>query len=165
MGYEWAMRKTLLASLMLAAAGCAPANYAYNFDITDPGAKNLTKPGERDLFEDADVRAELLVDATNFQSILLVLTNRTPAPLIVNWGQIGIIGPDRVARNIHPDEGVGPVEPYTRTRVRLIPFELPAVGGAAMSYDNQTFELVVPLVVQGKPRELRLHLMAHAVKL
>ena len=160
-----AAMRTLLASLMLLAAGCAPANYYYNFDITDPGARNLTRPGERDQFDDPDVRLEVLVDATSFEAVLLVMTNRTPEPLIVNWGQISIIGPDRIARGIHPDEGVGPIEPYTKTRVRLIPFELPAVGGAAASFDNQTFELVIPLVVSGKPRELRVHLMAHAVKL
>ena len=38
----------LLAVSLLVASGCAPAKYYYNFDVTDPGAKNLTKPGERD---------------------------------------------------------------------------------------------------------------------
>jgi hypothetical protein len=162
--YDLRMR-TLLATLMLAATGCAPANYYYNFDVTDPGATNLTRPGERDVLEDADVRVEVLVDPTSFQSILLIITNRTPEPLTVNWHLITIIGPDRVARQLRPDEGLGRIDPYTKARARLIPFELPDVGGAASAFDNQTFELVVPMVARGKTRDLRLHLLAHAVKL
>ncbi len=159
------MRLLLLSAAVLVSTACAPANYFYNFDITDPGAKNLTRPGERDFFEEDDLRAEVLVDPTSFQAVLLILTNKTSEPMIVQWGQIGMIGPDRVERPIRPDQAVGPIEPFTRGRARLIPFELPAIGGAAASYDGQTFELVVPLVVRGQPRSLRLHLLAHAVKL
>lgn len=161
----YAGMRMLLATLMLAIAGCAPVNYFYNFDITDVGAKNLTKPGERDVLEDPDVKAELLVDPTSFQAILLILTNRTPEPITVSWHQITVIGPDRVARTLRPDEPVGRIDPYTKARARLIPFELPDVGGAAAAFDNQAFELVVPLVARGKTRDLRIHLLAHAVKL
>ena len=47
--------RMLLAVLLVTSAACVPAKYFYNFDITDPGAKNLTKPGERDMLEDADL--------------------------------------------------------------------------------------------------------------
>jgi len=155
----------LLAVLVVVSAGCAPAKYYYNFDVTDPGAKNLTKPGERDVLEDPDLRAEVLVDPTSFQSILLIITNLTPEPMTVQWHQIAVIGPDRIARPLRPDVGIGRIEPYTKARARLIPFELPDVGNAAEGYDKQPFELVVPLQVRGQPRDFRVHLLAHAVKL
>ena len=155
----------LLAVSLLVASGCAPSKYYYNFDVTDPGAKNLTKPGERDVLEAPDLRAEILVDPTSFQAILLIITNLTPEPMMVQWHQIAVIGPDRIARPLRPDVGVGRIEPYTKQRVRLIPFELPDVGNAAAGYDQQPFELVVPLQVKGQFRDFRVHLLAHAVKL
>jgi len=160
------MQRAVLGALVLGLVGCAPSTYFYNFDITNPGAKNLTKWGERDVFEDPDVKLELLADPASFQSILVILHGRTPEPITVNWGQITVIGPDRVSRGIHPDEGVPmQLDPYTKLRARLIPFELPEIGAAAAAYDQQPFELVIPIVVKGKPRELRVHLTAHAVKL
>ena len=155
----------LLAVLFLVASGCAPSKYYYNFDVTDPGAKNLTKPGERDVLEDPDLRAEILVDPTSFQSILVIITNLTPEPMMLQWQGIAVIGPDRVARSLRPDVRVDRIEPYTKERLRLIPFELPDVGNAAAGYDQQAFELVVPLQVRGQPRDFRVHLLAHAVKL
>jgi hypothetical protein len=158
------MRKLLPIVLLLTA--CAPAHYFYNFDITNPGAKNLTKMGELDVLETPEARIELMVDPANFQSILMIITNRTNEPMMVQWGRIGIIGPDRVERSIHPDDAVGRIEPYTKVRVRLIPFELPAIGPAALGYDNQAFELVVPLTVHNtEQKDLRINLLAHAVKL
>jgi hypothetical protein len=159
------LMRMLLAVLVVAGSSCAPAKYFYNFDVTDPGAKNLTKPGERDVIEDPDLRAELLVDPTSFQAILLMITNTTAEPMVVHWHRISVIGPDRVSRPLQPDVRVGRIEPYTKVRARLIPFELPDVGSAAASFDNQPFELVVPLEVRGQPRDFRIHLLAHAVKL
>jgi hypothetical protein len=155
----------LLVVLLLAASGCVPPKYYYNFDVTDPGAKNLTRPGERDVLENPDLKAEILVDPTSFQSILLIITNTTSEPLSVEWHQIAVIGPDRVERPLRPDVGVGRIEPFTKARARLIPFELPDMGNAAASFDGQAFELVVPLVVRGQPKDFRIHLLAHAVKL
>jgi hypothetical protein len=40
----------------------------------------------------------------------------------------------------------------------LQPFELPAVGAAARAFDGTTFEMVVPMLVRGQPREYRYHL-------
>jgi len=158
------IRRALLLVAALG-AGCAPASYAYSFDLTDPGARNLTKPGERDTLEDADVKSELLVDPTSFQAILLDLTNKTEVPLQVQWSQISMIGPDKSQVPVHPDTTIGAVEPGARITARLIPFSLPSVGDAAKAYDNTDFELVVPLVIRGAAREARYHLHARTNKL
>jgi hypothetical protein len=159
------MRTTLVSLLLVAAGGCAPANYAYNFDLTDPGAKNLTKPGERDTLEDADVKSEILVDPTSFQAILFDVTNKTEQPLQVAWDRISITGPDGVQNPLRPDVGVGAVEPGAKVVARLLPFALPAQGKVAAAYDGTTFELVVPTLVRGAPRDLHFHLVAHTNKL
>jgi hypothetical protein len=156
------MRKLALALLV---AGCAPANYAYNFDLTDPGAKNLTKPGERDVLEDADVKSEILVDPTSFQAILLDITNKTDAMLQVDWTRLVVIGPDKVETPIKPDAPLGAVEAGAKIVARLVPFALPATGAPAAAYDNSNFELVVPLIVRGQPREMRYHMNAKVKKL
>jgi hypothetical protein len=163
MEYSPAMR--ILLALGLFVVGCAPANYAYSFDLTDPGARNLTKPGERDTIEDADVKTEILVDPTSFQAVLLDLTNKTEVPLEVRWDQISIIGPDHSQMPVHADVGLGAIEPGAKVVARLIPFVLPAVGAAAAAYDNTDFELVVPMAVRGAVRENRYHLHARANKL
>ncbi|MFO0594923.1 MAG: hypothetical protein U0228_06455 [Myxococcaceae bacterium] len=156
----------LAAALALAlASGCTPASYYYNFDITDPGARNLTKPGERDVYDTPEYRAELLVDPANFESVLLVLTNYTTQPIEVQWSQVTIVGPDQIAHTIHPDDVVARLEPNTKVRARLITFSLPTLGAAATSYDQAMFELLVPMWVKGKQQDLRMHLRAHAMKL
>jgi hypothetical protein len=157
------MRALLVA--LVGACGCAPANYVYNFELTDPGARNLTKPGERDTIEDAEVKSEILVDPTSFQAILLDLTNKTDLPLDVRWREIAIVGPDHIQAPIRPDGPVGPVEPQAKLVIRLVPFALPAQGSAAEAYDHSSFELVVPMVVRGTPREYRYHLRARISKL
>jgi hypothetical protein len=160
------MRKLTFAAVSaLLCAACSPSHYYYNFDISDPGAQNFTKPGVHDVLEDADIRTEVLVDPTSFQSILLVITNKTSEPLLVSWNQLSVIGPDRTERPLKPDVGLGTIEPFVNVHARLIPFELPALGSAAAGYDNQTFELVVPLTVRGQPRDYRIHLLAHAMKI
>ena len=157
--------KTIAIMLMLAAAGCADATYAYSFDLTDPGARNLTKPGERDVLEDADIKSEILVDPTSFQAVLLDLTNKTDSPLQVARDQISMIAPDHTQTPIKPDTGLGAVEPGARLTARLVPFALPAVGAPAKAYDDTDFELVVPMVVRGAPREVRYHMHARVHKL
>ncbi len=160
------MRRTrVLPLLALALAACADATYAYSFDLTDPGAKNLTRPGERDVLEDADVRSELLVDPTSFQAILLDLTNKTDADLYVAWDQIAVVGPDGMQTPLHPDTQLGAVQPGAKVVARLITFQLPATGKLAAAYDGAKFELVVPMTVRGAQRELRYHFLAHTNKL
>jgi hypothetical protein len=155
----------ILALSLFAVAGCAAGNYAYSFDLTNPGAHNLTKPGERDTLEDADVKAEILVDPTSFQAILLDLTNKTEVPLQVQWDQISMIAPDHTQMPLRPDGGLGAVEPTARVTARLVPFTLPSQGEAAKAYDDSTWELVVPMLVRGSPTEKRYMLKARANKL
>src|SRR5579871_4207303 len=138
------MRKLPLLLLAFAAVGCAEANYAYSFDLLDPGAVNLIKPGQRDTLEDADVKSEILVDPTSFQAILLDITNKTDADIQVAWGQISIIGPDGMQTPLRPDSQVEAVQPGAKVVARLISFQLPATGKLAAAYDNTKFELVVP---------------------
>jgi hypothetical protein len=159
------MRSTLLLSIVLGAGGCAPATYAYNFDLTDPGARNLTKPGERDVLEDADVKSEILVDPTSFQSVLLDVGNKTDVPLQVDWMAISITGPDGNQTPLHPDVGLGAVEPGAKVVARLIPFALPAQAPLAPAYNNTNFELAVPMYVRGEQRVYRYHMRATVKKL
>ena len=157
--------RILVLVTVAATIGCAPANYAYSFDLTNPGAHNLQKPGERDVLEDSDVRAEILVDPTSFQAVLLDVMNKTDQPLVVGWDQISMIMPDHTQNPIRPDAPLGNVEPAAKVTARLVPFQLPSVGDAAKAYDNSAFELVVPMTIRGAPTERRYQMRAHANKL
>jgi hypothetical protein len=155
------MRRLCLISLVMA---CAPANYYYNFDITDPGAQNNTKPGQSDSLEDSDMKAEILVDPTSFQAVLLNITNKTDQVLGVAWDQVTMINPDGVASPIKPDGQLGWVQPGTKVVARLVPFSLPSQGPAASAYDGSKFVLDVPMVVRGVSKDVRFHLVAQAIK-
>ena len=157
-----AMRTLALAILL---TGCAPATYTYSFDLTDPGARNVQKPGQHDVIEDADIKSELLIDPTSFQAVMLKVTNKTDGNIEINWSAISMLMPDRSQQPLQPDAGLGAVEPGATLSARLVPFQLPQMGPAAAAYDRQLFELVVPVVVRGAPRELRYHLVASAIKL
>jgi hypothetical protein len=147
------------------AAGCAPTNYYYNFDLTDPGAQNLSKPGQRDTLEDDSIKAEILVDPTTFQAISFDVTNKTSQIVEVQWTQINMIGPDGSTIPVHPDADLGWIQPGTRMAARLVPFSLPPSGSAAAAYDGQTFQLQVPMVVGGQPKVYQYHLIVHMQKL
>ncbi len=151
--------------LFVAVSGCAAGNYAYSFDLTNPGAHNLQKPGERDVLEDSDVRAEILVDPTSFQAVLLDVMNKTEQPLAVAWDQISMVMPDHTQNPIRPDGPLGAVEPGAKVTARLVPFQLPSEGAAAKAYDNTDFELVVPMTVRGMPTERRYQMHARTNKL
>lgn len=155
--------KILPFALLLAA--CAPANYLYSFDLTDPGAKNYPDFRRPDALEDADVKVELRLDPTEFKAVALDITNKTEAPMQVNWALISIVGPDHVQSPLHPAQAVGDIEPGAKISALLVPFELPAVGPPAAAYDGSNFEVVVPLIVRGAPRENRYHLHVTVKKL
>ncbi len=152
--------RTLRPFVVLAASlwctGCAVVNYTYRFDLTNAGALNLTKPGQRDGLEDADVKLGVLVDPTSFQAIAIDVTNKTDLPLQVRWGQISMVAPDQSQIALAPDQKLGDVEPGAKVQARLVPFILPAQGPAAKAYDNTNFALVIPMVVRGFPDERRL---------
>ena len=63
-----------------------------------------------------------------------------------------------------PDADLGWVQPGTKVNARLVPFQLPSVGAAAVAYDQAKFILVVPAVVRGNQKEYRYHLIAQAIK-
>jgi hypothetical protein len=147
-------------------AGCAPANYYYSFDLTNAGAHNLSKPGERDVLDDAELKSEILVDPTSFQAVVLDLTNKTEAPIQVGWDHIAIVGPDRRELPLRPDAPMPTtVEPGAQLMARLVQFALPPSGAAARAYDNTDFQLVVPMVVRGTPTERRYALHVRLTKL
>jgi hypothetical protein len=151
--------------LILAAAGCAPANYLYSFDLVDPGAQNYKDFRRPDALEDGDVKAELRLDPTEFKAVAFDVTNKTDQPLQVQWEAISIVGPDREQRPLRPNAPLGPIEPGAKLSALLVPFELPSVGAAARAYDGTTFEVVVPMLVRGMPREYRYHLLATLKKI
>lgn len=151
--------------LVGAAAGCAPANYLYGFDLTDPGARNFADFRRPDALEDPDVIVELRLDPTEFKAVALDITNKTDAPLAIAWDQISIIGPDRSQVILRPTAPQPAIEPGARVSTQLLPFELPAQGPAAKAYDGTTFELVIPLVARGVARENRYHLRARLQKI
>jgi hypothetical protein len=156
----------LLAPLVVCTSfGCAIANYAYSFDLTNPGAVNLVKPGQRDTLEDADIKAEILVDPTSFQAVALDITNKTEVPMQVQWGQISMVAPDQSQTPLQPDTQLGEIEPGAKVAARLVPFVLPGQGPAAAAYNNTNFELVVPVVVRGAPREMRYAMHVNVTKL
>lgn len=157
--------RRLLMPILLGLSACAPSSYVYSFDLSDPGAKNLTKPGERDVLEDPDLRTEILVDPTSFQAIALDITNKTDAPVAVNWAGIYVITPDHTQQWLKPDAPQTEVASHVKATARLIPFSLPAAGPGAAVYDNSTFELVIPMTVRGQGRDYRLHLLARVKKL
>jgi hypothetical protein len=153
------------AIVLLAAAGCAPANYLYNFDLADPGAQNFKDFRRPDVLEDGDVRVEVRADPTEFKAVAFDVTNKTDQPLQVQWEMIAIVGPDREQRPLRPNAPLGPIEPGAKVTALLTPFELPSVGAAAKAYDGTTFEMVAPMLVRGTAREYRYHLLATIKKL
>jgi hypothetical protein len=157
------MRK--LALIALASSACAPASYYYSFDLTNPGAQNLSKPGQRDTLEDDSVKSEILVDPTTFQAIALDVTNKTNQMMDVQWDQIRMTGPDGIAVQLQVDQPQGMVQPGRKVAVRLIPFALPATGSAAAGFDKTHFELDVPMVVNGQPKTYQFQMIVHMQKL
>jgi hypothetical protein len=155
------MRRLLLLGLLF---GCAPANYLYSFDLTDPGAKNFADFRRPDALEDADVRVEIRADPTEFKAIALEVTNKTEMPLTVA-DQASIILPDHSQTPLRQQPPIGQSEAGAHVSMQLVPFQLPSQGDAAKAYDNGDFELVLPLVVRGQPRENRYHLHAKLQKI
>ena len=152
------------AGLLLLVSACAAPSYTFSFDLTDPGARNLPKSNERDSLEDVDIRTELLLDPVNFQAVLLDITNKTAEEVQVDWRQVAMVMPDHMQLPLRPDGPVAPIQAGGRVVVRLVTFTLPTVGDSAARFENQEFQLVVPMVIRGTPKQQRYHLRAHAMK-
>ena len=86
-----ALKGLACAGCLALLAGCAPANYLYSFDLSDPGAVNFADFRRPDALEDADVKIEVRADPTEFKAIAVDITNKTDVPLTVAWDQM----PDR----------------------------------------------------------------------
>jgi hypothetical protein len=151
--------------LLLLLSGCAPATYLYSFDLTDPGATNFADFRRPDVEEDADVKAEIRIDPTEFKAIAYDVTNKTDTALQVMWDQISIVSPDGVQRAVRPQAPLGAIEPGAKVTTVLVPFELPSVGPAAKAFDGTSFEMAVPMLVRGQPHEYRYHLHVTLKKL
>ena len=148
------LARALALCALLASPGCATP-YAYSFRLDNPGALAASKPGEREVIEDADVRAAILVDPTGARAILLDLTNRTDQVLQVEWARIEMTSSDGSSTTPRPDADLGWIPPGTTRSVRLVPFALPPSGRQAAGYQGRRFELAVPMIVSREPRTYR----------
>jgi len=145
---------------LVSLAGCSYSQYVYGFDITNSGAVNSKAFRGADTLEDADVKLEVRPDPTDFRAIEFDITNRTDAPLTIDWRAIVLVDPQHKQTTLAPQAMLGPIEPGARKHALVGPFVLPSLGGDARQYDGGKFELVIPAVVRGQPHEYRLHLRA-----
>ena len=145
--------RSLALGVLLASLGCATP-YAYSFHLQNQGARPVAKPNQREVLDDADVRAEIFVDPTGARAVLLDLTNKTDQVLQVEWAQITMKRSDGSSTSLRPDVDLGWILPGATVSTRLVPFALPLSGDQAASYQGSRFELVVPMIVR---RESKLY--------
>jgi hypothetical protein len=145
--------------VLLAAVGCATP-YAYTFCLENQGARPAGNPNLREVRDDADVRAEFLIDPTGARAILLDLTNKTDLVLQVEWAQITMRRSDGGSTSLRPQSDLGWILSGATVATRLMPFALPPAGDEAASYQGNHFELLIPMIVR---RELRLYCYSFAV--
>ena|ERR1700690_1705583 len=147
-------------------AGCA-SHYAYTFHVTDPGARPSAKPGDPETVEDADVRADLIVDP-KAEAIVLTLLNKTDQILAVEWNDIRLTRTDgRVSAvtTLRPDVDLGWLQPGASLAAHLFPLALPRSGEAAAAYEGRHFDLQVPLIVRRETKLYHYALVAHVKEL
>lgn len=157
--------RTLPILPLLSLLACAPANYLYAFDLTDPGAQNFPDFRRPDALEDADLRLEVRADPGEFRAVALDVANKTDGQVSVGWGGIVLVAPDGAQTALRPGSAPYAIEPGEKASVVLTPFELPTQGPAAAALDGATFVLNVPVVVRGTSRVVHLHLQARLTKL
>jgi hypothetical protein len=151
--------KSLALSALFAAAGCA-APYAYSFQLESPDAHPAAKLGEKQVLEDADVKACFLIDPTGARAIYLDLTNKTDQVVQVEWAKIAMTRSDESFTTPRPEVDLGWIAPGATLSTRLVPFALPPSGGQAASYQGQRFVLAVPMIVR---RESKIYRYSFAV--
>jgi hypothetical protein len=149
----WALGAALL-------LGCATP-YEYSFRPASPAAAAGFRPGERAVIEDADLRAEILLDPTT-QAILLELTNKTDQVLQVGWTRITMTCSDGSTTTPRPEVDLGWIPPGATQPARLVSFVLPRAGDRAAAYQGKRFELAVPVVVRRETRTYRYSFTADA---
>jgi len=144
----------LAVGALLTTVGCATP-YAYSFHLENPAARTAQQPMSRETLEDADVRAEILVDPTGARAVLLELTNKTDQVLQVAWTQIAMKRSEGGATSLRPQMDLGWILPGATASTRLVPFALPPTGDEAVGYQGNHFELVVPMIVRRESRSYR----------
>ena len=130
-------------------AGCA-THYRYQFQLADPG--------NPEAFEDALVKAHLVVDG---DAIRFELTNKTDEILQVEWNKIRLARGDGTTTALHPDHDLGWIKPGASATTELVPLAFPHVGDAAAAYQNRTLELAVPVIVKRESSTYRFHFVVH----
>jgi hypothetical protein len=148
---------------LLAFTGCA-SQYAYDFHLTNPGAHPAVKPGGAEMVEDADVKAEILVDVAA-GAVLLDITNKTDEVLQVEWAAITLTRSDGRVTSLRPDVDLGWIQPQATVAARLLVIALPRSGSEAAAYQGQRFQLNVPAVVRREPTLHHYALSAHVREL
>jgi hypothetical protein len=143
----------------LALVGCA-SRYDYTFHLTDPGVHPAGAPGEREMLEDADVKAEILVDG-EAEAVLLDVTNKTDQVLQVEWAEISFTRPDGTWTTLRPDVDLGWLQPGAMLAARLFPLGLPHSGSAAAANQGRRFQLNVPVIVRREAKAYHFTLTAH----
>ncbi len=143
------MNRAPLWIVLLGCAACAP-HYAYTFEVP-PAA-------------DKDLDADILVDA-KANTISLDLTNLTDQVLQVQWSQISITDKRGLVTPLRPDWDLGWLQPRARVSAHLYPLALPDRGRAAASYEGETLELTVPVIVRREPRQYHYSLVAHVYEI
>ena len=150
---EWLSVLQALA-LSLACVGCS-VPYEYTFHLENQGARPAAKPSDREVLDDADVRAEIAVDPSGARAILLDLTNKTDQVLQVEWAQITMRRSDGSSTSPRPQLDLGWIQPGATVSARLVPFALPPSGSQVASYQGSRFELTVPMIVRREPKLYR----------
>jgi len=144
----------LAAGVLLTTVGCATP-YTYSFHLENPGARTSQQPKSSETLEDADVRAEILVDPTQARAVRLELTNRTDQVLQVAWTQIAMNRFEGGATSLRPQMDLGWILPGATASTSLVPFSLPPTGDEAAGYQGNHFELVVPMIIRRESRSYR----------
>jgi hypothetical protein len=144
---------------LLASAGCATP-YAYDFHLTNPGVHPAAKPGGAETIEDADVRAEVLVEAAA-GAVLLSVTNKTDQVLQIEWAAITLTRSDGSVTGLRPDVDLGWLQPQATLAARLFGLALPRSGREAAAYEGRRFQLNVPAVVRRQSKVYHYALTAH----
>jgi hypothetical protein len=130
-------------------AGCA-THYRYQFQLADPG--------NADTFEDALVKAHLVVDG---DAIRFELTNKTDETLQVEWNRVRLDRGDGTTTALHPATDLGWITAGATATTELVPLAFPHVGDAAAAYQNRTLELAVPVIIKREPSTYRFHFTVH----
>ena len=148
---------------LLGSVGCATP-YAYDFHLTDPGARPPPAPGGAEAIEDADVRAEILVEVAA-GAVLLTVTNKTDQVLQIEWAAITLTRADGSVTSLRPDVDVGWLQPQATVAARLFVIALPHSGSEAAAYEGRRFQLNVPAVVRRQAKLYHYALTAHVREL